>query len=133
MDNGELWYAWKPLCRQPISGDWLVEFGFLNTNDEPIYHGDILRVPWLEMTVTVVYYAATKTCQPMFLYDYREPKRALNRKHRTTCHARPAFLDSRIENLGSWREPRTRYETPEKPEPVKRLDIYGHIANRSKS
>jgi hypothetical protein len=135
MNNGELWYSWKPMMQHPIPEDWITEWGFMNSSNEPIYHGDVLEMSWIDGPVTVVHYAANKNAVPMFLFDSRPPEEALSQKYKTTCFARPAFVDTRITNKGSWREPRTVYEDhrPPKPKPAERLDIIGHIAKRGEN
>lgn len=129
MDNGELWYSWKPTVRHPIPEEWIVEWGFLNTHitgiglGPPIYENDKLRIPWIKQAVMVRYTgeSTSKLEVPRFLYVKEDG---------TT---RNAFLDSRIENLGSLRCPTTRYERPDKPKPTKepaRLDIYAHLRKK---
>lgn len=120
--------------------DWPVEWGFYNSDGRRFYHGDILYIPWLRRKVTVVHYQATKMSVGMFLYDYRRPSKAIPEhpayeKRSATCSkARPAFRDSRIEYLGSWRLPRVIRRVATTPEPVKeepeRVDIYARIKEK---
>lgn len=114
-----------------VPSEWTVEYGFINTNGERIYHGDVIFIPWTDHNWTVIHYASTKLCVPMFLYDRREPKYVFNPEYKTSEHARPAYLDSRIRNLGSCRAPTTRYAEREKPEPQPRVDIYARIKEKN--
>jgi len=123
MDNGELWYAWKPTCRQPIPEGWIVEWGFTNSDDNPIYENDELRIPWIKDRIFVRYCGAASSRMevPRFLYEKV-----------STGDRRDAFRDSRIENLGSRRTPTTKYPERPKPKPIERVDIIGRLQEKRK-